>query len=47
MDDARPLVLAPLFIPAGITVDGSVAALAQEPDGTITAEICIPGPAVP
>ena len=48
--DARPAVLALALagpVPDGTMVDGSVAALAQLDDGTITAESCIPGPAVP
>jgi hypothetical protein len=32
-------------IPAGTIIDGAVAELAREPDGTITAQIRIPGPA--
>jgi hypothetical protein len=34
-------------IPDGTVLDGSVAALSWNGDGTITAEICIPGPPVP
>jgi hypothetical protein len=41
------LTLATLeLIPAGVVVDGSVAELRYE-GGTVTAEIRIPGPAVP
>ena len=41
------------MVPAGFGsddvggLDGSVAALSRNDDGTITAEICIPGPPVP
>jgi hypothetical protein len=43
------LVLDPvgrILVPAS-TVNGAVAELAVQPDGTITAEIRIPGPPVP
>jgi hypothetical protein len=35
------------LVPAGVRVDGAVAELTQEPDGTITAQIRINGPVVP
>ena len=34
-------------IPSGATIDGAVVALAEEVDGTITADVCIDGPPVP
>ena len=34
-------------IPDGSAIDGAVAELSMRPDGTITAEIRIPGPPVP
>ena len=40
------LVLEPMFIPGGVIVDGAVAELTREPDGTVTAQIRINGPAV-
>lgn len=45
---SKPLVLAmtPARFPGG-AVDGSVAELHVAEDGTVTAEIRIPGPAVP
>ena len=42
-----PLVVLPVRIPRGTMVDGAVAELAQDENGIITAEIRIPGPAVP
>jgi hypothetical protein len=34
-------------IPAGTTIDGAIVALAEHVGGTITADVCIPGPPVP
>jgi hypothetical protein len=36
-----------ILIPDGTTIDGAVAELTEHPDGTITADIRINGPAVP
>jgi hypothetical protein len=45
MSPGQPIVNAP---PGELAdIDGSVAALSRNDDGTITAEICIPGPPVP
>jgi hypothetical protein len=46
----KPVLLTfpvPPHNPDGAVIDGSVAALSRNGDGTITAEICIPGPPVP
>ncbi len=41
-----PIAMLPVRIPRG-PVDGAVVELAQDENGVITAEIRIPGPAVP
>lgn len=46
--DAEPDMIAfAVPVPRGTAADGAVAELAVQPDGTVTAEIRIPGPAVP
>ena len=34
-------------IPAGAIINGAIVALAEEADGTVTADVCIDGPPVP
>ena len=47
MDDADAYDWRQVRLPAGATIDGAVIALAEEADGTITADVCIDGPPVP
>jgi hypothetical protein len=34
-------------IKPGTTIDGAIVALCPAPDGTVIADVCIPGPPVP
>ena len=42
--DGRPVIC---IIPPGTIIDGAIAELAIQPDGTVAADIRINGPAVP